>query len=348
MRQIPRLALVTTALCMAAASAAAGPRLDSIRRKGVLTCGVAPGVAGFAEVTAQGRDNVSSVSRLYRGLDVDICRALAAAIFGSPDKVKFVLAASVAEFSRAKGVDIVSRRLTWSLARETPVRMLFGPVMFYDGQSFLVRKTLGAKTVRQLSGVPVCVAAGTPAEFNVSAYFDAHQLALKEIAIAGDEIGEIGRAFADERCPAYSADTSMLGSIRSRLPRPDDFDILPEQISKEPLAQLVRDDDAQFFDILRWTVFALIDAEELGVTSSNIDQMLKSGNADVQRLLGVMPGNGKALGLDEKWAYNVIKALGNYGEMFERNVGSRSPIKLERGANRLWTEGGLLYAPPLR
>ena len=336
MRSLTRSTALAGALILTATSALAGPRLDAIRRKGALTCGVAPGVAGFAEVSAQGR---------YSGLDVDICRALAAAIFGSPDHVRFAPAPSIAEFSRAKDVDIVSRRLTWSLLRESPLHMLFGPVTYYDGQTFLVRKSVGATTIRQLSGLSLCVAAGTPAEFNVHAYFDAHQLALKEVSLADDEIAG---AFADQRCPIYTADASMLGSIRSRLPHPEEFDIFSEQISREPLAQLVRDDDPQFFDILRWTVFALIEAEALGVTSANVDEMLKSDNTDVQRLLGVVPGNGKALGLAETWAYNIVKTLGNYGEMFERNIGSRSPIKLERGVNRVWTEGGLLFAPPLR
>jgi len=339
-RNLARSALAIVAVCLTGATVEAGARLRNIQRQGYLTCGVAPGVAGFAEVDAQGR---------YRGLDVDICRALSAAIFGHPDQVRYVPALSVAAFRRSRNIDVVSRRLTWELGREAPLGLLFGPIMFYDGQGFLVSKTLGAGNGRQLSGAAICVAAGTPFEFNVGVYFRANSLELRRVLLdSPDRFDAIAEALATGRCSAYTADVSELGAIRSRMSRPADFDILTDQITKKPLAQLVRDDDAQFFDILRWTIFAVIDAEELGITSMNVDEMLKSENTDVQRLLGVAPGNGKALGLDEQWAYHVIKTLGNYGEMFERNVGNRSPIRLERGANKLWTAGGLMYSPPLR
>lgn len=321
-------------------SAAAGPRLDSIRRKGVVTCGVDARVPGFAERDAQGR---------YRGLDVDICRALSAAIFGVPDKVRFVQASSVAAFRRSTSVDVVSRRLTWELRREAPLGLLFGPVTFYDGQGFLVARRAGATSAAQLSNVPTCVAGGTPFEFNVNLFFADHRITLNKVTIESpDAFDDIAAALTTGKCAAYTADVSELGAIRARLQTPADFDILPDRISQEPLAQLVRADDPQFFDILRWTVFALIEAERLGVTSANVDDMKKSERVDVQRLLGVVPGNGKALGLRETWAYSIVKALGNYGELFERNVGRRSPIGLERGMNRLWTDGGLMYAPPLR
>jgi general L-amino acid transport system substrate-binding protein len=334
------LTLLTLGLSPGNALAQAAPRLETIHRRGVLTCGVSPGVAGFADVDAEGR---------YTGLDVDICRALAAAIFGTPDKVKFVLATTVAGLARTDDIDIVSRRLTWELRREAPLGFLFGPIMFYDGQGFLVSKKLGAKTIRQLAGVPICVAGGTVFESTLGAHFGAGKLPLKTIVLeSAEKFDEIRRALATGRCTAYTADVSQLGAIRSKLSRPGDFDILAEQISREPLAQLVRQDDAQFFDILRWTIFALIDAEALGITSRNVDAMTKSDNVDVQRLLGILPGNGQALGLEEAWAYNVIKGLGNYGELFEKNVGRDSPLKLDRGLNRLWNAGGLLYAPPLR
>ncbi|OFV90411.1 MAG: hypothetical protein A3H95_03340 [Acidobacteria bacterium RIFCSPLOWO2_02_FULL_64_15] len=315
-------------------------RLDAIQRRGFLTCGVSTGVAGFAEVDGQGR---------YTGLDVDICRAVSAAILGSPDKVRFVPASSVAAFTRTDDIDLVSRRLTWELRREAPLGLLFGPIVFYDGQSFLVAKKLDVRAIRQLSGVAVCVAGGTVFESNLGAYFGSRKLPLKTLVLeSAEKFDDIRQALTTGRCNAYTADVSELGAIRSRLSRPGDFEILAEQISREPLAQLVRQDDPQFFDILRWTIFALIDAEELGITSRNVDEMRKSENLDVRRLLGVVPGNGKALGLDESWAYNVIKGLGNYGELFEKNVGRDSPLKLDRGLNRLWSAGGLMYAPPLR
>jgi general L-amino acid transport system substrate-binding protein len=326
-------------LVFAASTPEAGPRLERIKVRGVLTCGVEPTVAGFAEVDAQGR---------YRGLDVDICRAMSAAIFGTPDKVKYVKALTVAEFIRTDEIDIVSRRLTWELQRET-LGLLFGPITFYDGQGFLVSKKLGVRAPRELAGVELCVAGGTVFELNLGAYFTAHSLPLKKTILESPtRFDEIADALTTGRCRAYTADVSELGAIRQRIRHPDEFDILSEHISKEPLAPLVRQDDPQFFAVLRWTIFALIQAEELGVTSKNLDDMRKSTSVDVQRLLGVIAGNGKALGLRETWAYDVIKGVGNYGEIFERNVGRESGIKLDRGLNRLSTAGGLMYAPPLR
>ena len=334
------LGALSVIVSLVAAAAHAGPRLESIKRRGFLACGVEPVVAGFADVDAQGH---------YRGLDVDLCRALSAAIFGTPDNVKYVQALTVGEFLRAAEIDVVSRRLTWELRREASLGLLFGPVTFYDGQGFLVSKQLSRANIRQLSGVEMCVAGGTVFESNVGSYFDAHALALKKHVLeSGSTFDEIANALTTGRCRIYTADVSELGAIRSKLPDSGAFDILSEQISREPLAPMVRQDDAQFFTLLRWTVFALINAEELGVTSKNVDEMRKSTSADVQRLLGVVPGNGKALGLSETWAYNMIKALGNYGEIFERNLGRDSPIKLDRGLNRLSTAGGLMYAPPLR
>jgi len=340
MKILVKLVLATGTLALAATVADAGPRLDAIKRRGHLVCGVEPIVAGFAEVDAQGR---------YRGLDVDVCRALSATIFGTPDKIKYVTVLSVAHFLKTGEIDVVSRRLTWELQREGPLGLLFGPITFYDGQGFLVSKKLGVTSPRQLGGVTMCVAGGTVFEFNAGVFFGTRALELKKIVLESPhKYDEIGEALTTGRCQAYTGDVSDLGAIRSKLPKAGDFDILSEQISREPLAPLVRQDDPQFFTILRWTIFALINAEELGVTSKNIDEMRKSANLEVQRLLGVVPGNGKALGLSETWAYNAIKALGNYGEIFERNVGQGSPIKLERGLNRLSTNGGLMYAPPLR
>jgi general L-amino acid transport system substrate-binding protein len=311
-------------------------RLERVRARGYLVCGVEAGVAGFAAVDAQGH---------YAGLDVDICRAIAAAIFGSDQKVRFVETATLDRFLASNDIDIVSRRLTWSLRREG-LGLLFGPVMFYDGQGFLVPRQGSIKTVRQLSSQPICVTAGGENEFNLNTYFKLHNLVLKKVVLRS--LDQAGTELSARHCAALSADISELGSVRGTMPEGKEFAILPEQISREPLSQVVRQGDDQFFNLLRWTVFAMIAAEELGVTSANVDEMTKSPAPDIKRLLGVIAGNGQSLGVDEKWAYYVIKTIGNYGEAFERNVGARSAVGLERGVNRLWTDGGLMFAPSLR
>jgi general L-amino acid transport system substrate-binding protein len=327
--------VVAWALLGTASGGAAQGRIPLIRQRGALVCGVAPAVGGFARVDGQGR---------YSGLDIDICRAVAAAIFGTPDKVRYQQASSVEQFRGATDVDLVSRRLTWSLQREG-MGLLFGPVTFYDGQGFLVPARLQAQKVRQLSNVRICVVAGGLSESNLTIYFRTHALSLRKVLV---QTAQLEAEFMAEHCDAFTADVSELGFLRSVMRKPDDFRILSEQISKEPLAQLVRQSDLDLFAVLRWTVFALINAEELGVTSTNLAAAAKRDDPDVRRLLGVTPGNGKALGLDEAWARNVVKSVGNYGEIYERNLGMGSPIKLARGLNALWSSGGLLFAPPLR
>jgi general L-amino acid transport system substrate-binding protein len=334
---------IAVGLCLLAAACATPPasappsRLERIQQRGALGCGIEADVPGFADRDTTGR---------YRGMDIDVCRALAAAIFGTPDKVNFVPAPSVDGFHGDDSIDLVARRITWELKREGTFGLLFGPVMFYDGQSFLVRK---GTTTRQLTGLEICVAANTVFDANLSAYAQTRALEFEKIFVGSPhDYAGIAARIADGDCPAYSGDVSDLGAIRSRLPKPAEFEILSEMFSKEPLAPLVRESDGEFFTIVRWTMFALVAAEELGVTAANADQMRASASLDVRRLLGVEPGNGKALGLGEDWAANAIKAVGNYGEMFERNVGARSAIKLERGVNRLVKDGGLMYAPPLR
>ena len=327
---------VALALLGGIARAASGQgRLPLIRQRGALVCGLAPGVSGFARADGQGR---------YSGLDVDVCRAVAAAIFGTPDKVRYEQASSVEQFQRSPDMDLVSRRLTWSLQREG-LGLLFGPVMFYDGQGFLVPARLAAQKVSQLSNARICVVAGGLNESNLTIYFRSHALTLRKVLI---QTAQVEAELVAGRCDAFTADFSELGSLRSLMRKPDDFRILAEQISKEPLAQLVRRSDTDLFNVLRWTIFAMIEAEELGVTSVNLAEMAKRDDPDVRHLLGITPGNGKALGLDEAWARNVVKAVGNYGEVYERNVGMGSPIKLARGLNALWSAGGLMFAPPLR
>ena len=336
---IVRAILTACLLTLLHASVAAQPRpprLDVIRARGHLTCGVWPKVEGFSFVDRTGR---------YLGFDVDICRAVAAAVFGDPEKVRFVEVTSVFAFLGMREIDMVSRRLTWGMSREQS-GVLFGPITFYDGQTFLVPRSLKITRIHQLAGVAVCVEPKSLHESNLDLYMRERKVAIKKVLVAAlhEQRGSFDRA----RCSAYSADLTELGAIRSSLPNPRDYDILDEQISKEPLAQLVRSDDPQFFGVLRWTANALILAEELGVTSSNVDSMLNSGHPEVRRLLGVADGPGPAVGLDVRWAYNVIRRVGNYAEVFARNVGEGSPIGLPRGLNRLWTAGGLLYAPPLQ
>ena len=320
--------------------AEAASTLDNVKSKGQLVCGVSTGTAGFAMPDSQG---------VFKGLDVDVCHALSAAIFGDPDKLRFVPLSAPQRFTALQSgeVDVLSRNTTWTLQREGSQGLLFAPVTFYDGQGFIVAKKLGVKSAKELSGATICVQPGTTTELNLADYFRTNTLTLKSVTI--EKLDEVENAFFSGRCDAYTTDASGLAGTRiSKAPNPEDYVILPERISKEPLAPLVRQGDDQWFDILRWTVYALIDAEELGVTSKNVDEMLKSADPNIQRLLGVNQGNGKALGLDEKWAYNAIKAVGNYGEIFDRNVGKDSPLKLERGLNNLWNAGGLMYSPPAR
>jgi general L-amino acid transport system substrate-binding protein len=340
MRQGLGLVIVGLSLGWSITTAYAGQTLESIKTRGQLVCGVSTGTAGFAMADSKGT---------YQGLDVDFCHGLSAAIFGTPDKVKFVPLSAPQRFTALQSgeIDVLARNSTWTLQREGSLGLLFGPVVFYDGQGFMVSKKLGLKSAKDLSGATVCVQPGTTTELNLADYFRSNKLQLKEVVI--ENLDEIENAFFSGRCDAYTTDGSGLAGTRvSKAPNPDDYVILPERISKEPLAPVVRQGDDQWFDIIRWTVFALIDAEEHGISSKTVDQQLKSDDPNVQRLLGVTAGNGKALGLDEKWAYNVIKSVGNYGEIYDRNVGKDSPLKLDRGLNDLWTHGGLMYAPPAR
>ncbi len=335
MRRCAAFGLIAAAVLCCAQPVKAG-RLEQIKARGYLGCGVHSGIAGFATVK-DGR---------YSGFDIDICRAVAAAIFGTPDKVRFAEVASVDMFRKTPTLDMAVRRLTWTLTRESPLGLIFGPVIYYDGQGFLVPKSAGVTKAAQLAGKRICVDQGEGWDGNLQRYSDANRLDLKSILVASRAAGE--ERFFGGGCDAYSADKTMLGAIRADAPQPHDFEILPEQISKEPLAPLLRQGDDRFFEIVRWTIFALIEAEQLGVTSWNIDEKRASTDPDIKYLLGVTPGNGKALGLGEHWAANSIAAVGNYGELFDRNVGSASGVGLDRGLNRLWTNGGLIYAPPLR
>jgi general L-amino acid transport system substrate-binding protein len=322
---------------LAAFSAGAGT-LDQVKARGVLICGSGTGLAGFGLPDDQG---------VWKGLDVDECHAVAAAIFGDPSKVKNLpINAKDRPTILASGeIDVLIRNTTWTLSRQTG-GMFFTGVNYYDGQAFMVRKKLGIDSALKLDGASVCVQQGTTTELNLADYFRANNMKLEAVVFATDE--EATKAYDSGRCDAYTTDASGLYSERLKMSAPDEHVVLPEIISKEPLGPSVRRDDVQWFQIVQWTHFALVTAEELGVTKANVEEMLKSPNPNIRRLLGVEGDFGKNMGLANDWAYRIIKAVGNYGEIFERNVGMSSPIKISRGLNALWNKGGLQYAPPIR
>jgi len=323
-----------------ATAAYAGKELDAIKARGQLICGVSTGVAGFASADRQGK---------WTGIDVDLCRAVAAAIFGDAEKVKFVPTTAQQRFTALQSgeVDLLSRTTTYTLTRDTALGFDFAGINYYDGQGFMVNKKLGVKSAKELNGATVCVQPGTTTELNLADYFRANKMTFKPVVI--EKIEEVRAAFFAGRCDVFTTDASGLYATRAaNAPNPEDYIILPEIISKEPLGPVVRHGDNQFADIVRWSLFAMLEAEEYGITSKNVDEMLKSDNPAIKRILGVTPGMGKALGVDDKWVYNIIKQVGNYGESFDRNVGMGSPLKIARGQNALWTQGGLQYAPPIR
>ena len=323
--------------------AMAGKDLDAIKARGALVCGVMTGTAGFGMADSTGK---------WVGLDVDVCKAVAAAIFGDAEKVKYVPLTSQQRFTALQSgeVDMLSNNTTLTLTRDTALGFDFGAITYFDGQGFLVPKKLGVKSAKELNGATVCVAPGTTTELNLADYFRANKMSFKPVVI--EKVEEVRAAFFSGRCDVYTNDSSSLFATRAaNVPAPataDDYVVLPEIISKEPLAPVMRHGDNQFVDIVRWTQYAMVEAEEYDITSKNVDEMLKSDNPSIKRILGVTPGMGKALGVDEKWVYNVVKQVGNYGESFERNVGKGTVLKIDRGLNNLWTKGGLQYAPPIR
>jgi len=330
--------LAGAALSAIAVFSAHAGTLDQVKARGQLICGANTGLAGFGLPDDQG---------VYKGLDVDECRAIAAAIFNDPSKVKYIpINAKDRPTILASGeIDVLIRNTTWTLSRQTG-GMFFTGINFYDGQGFMVRKKLGVNSALKLDGASICVQQGTTTELNLADYFRANNMKLEAVVFATDE--EATKAYDSGRCDAYTTDASGLYSERLKMSNPNDHIVLPEIISKEPLGPSVRKDDIQWFQIVQWTHYALLTAEELGVTQANVDEKLKSDNPAIRRLLGVEGSYGQGLGLTNDWAYRIIKAVGNYGEIFERNVGQGSPIKISRGLNALWNKGGLQYAPPIR
>jgi general L-amino acid transport system substrate-binding protein len=337
MKSVIRIALAT--VLGVAASAASAQTLNTVKSRGVLNCGANGSLAGFGLPDAQGR---------WTGLDVDFCKALAAAIFNDANKVKFVPLTAKDRFTalQSNEVDVLARNTTWTSSRDTGLGLNFTTVNYYDGQGFIVRKALKVNSALELNDAAVCVQQGTTTELNLADYFRANKMKLKTVTFATST--EAVKAYDAGRCDAYTTDASGLAGERLRLASANDHIILPEIISKEPLGPVVRHGDDQWFDIVKWTHYAMVTAEELGITRANVDEQLKSENPDVKRLLGSEGGHGEALGLTNDWALRIIKHVGNYGEVFERNVGQGSPLKIGRGLNALWTKGGLQYAPPVR
>ena len=338
--QILKSAVAAALLFGMAQAAHAGATLDAVKKKGYVQCGVSTGVAGFSNPDSKG---------IWTGIDVDLCRAVAATLFGNATKFKLTPLNTQQRFTALQSgeVDVLPRNTSITLQRDTSLGLNGVGINFYDGQGIMVTKKLNVKTAKDLNGAAICMQPGTTTELNLADYFRANKMTFKPVVI--DKFDELVRAFAAGRCDAYTTDASALNVIRAtKLPNPDDYVVLPELISKEPLGPMVRQGDEQWMDIVKWTLNAMIEAEEYGITSQNVDQMLKSPSPTIQRILGVVPGGGKSLGVDEKWVYNIVKQVGNYGESFERNLGQGSPMKMARGANALWTQGGLMYALPLR
>lgn len=335
---------VTLALSLAlaaglSAQAADAQTLKTVKDRGMLSCGVSQGLPGFSSPDDKGN---------WTGLDVDVCRALAAAIFNDPTKIKFVPTSAKDRFTALQSgeIDLLSRNTTWTLSRDTSLGANFTGVTYYDGQGFMVKKSLKVNSALELNSASVCVQTGTTTEQNLADYFKANNMKYEVIAFGTND--ETVKAYEAGRCDVFTTDQSGLYSNRLKLANPNDHMVLPEIISKEPLGPMVRHGDDQWFDIVKWTLFALITAEELGVTSKNVDEKAKMENPELKRVLGTDGNFGEQLGLTKDWVIRIVKAVGNYGEVFDRNVGAGSPLAINRGLNNLWNKGGLQYAPPIR
>jgi general L-amino acid transport system substrate-binding protein len=336
-----QLAIAAALLAAFAGTAHAGKTLDAIKARGQLVCGVNPSLPGFAAADSQGN---------WAGLDVDVCKALAATVLSDATKIKWTPLTAQQRFTALQSgeIDILSRNTTWTLTRDASLGMHFAGITYYDGQGFMVTKKSKIASAAKLKGATVCVQSGTTTEKNLTDYSKAMNLNMKPVVFETQEA--TNKAYFSGRCQAYTTDASGLASVRNKeATNPDDHVILPELISKEPLGPSVRRGDDEFFAITKWVVYALLEAEEYGITQANVDKMkAESKDPVVMRILGTSEDTGKLLGLDKDWAYRAIKAVGNYGEIFDRNVGPKSALKLPRGANNLWNKGGLMYAPPVR
>ena len=313
--------------------------LETVKERGYIVCGVNSGLPGFAAQDEEGN---------WTGLDVDFCRAVSAAVFGDADKVEYIGLNSAQRFPTlaSKSIDILSRNTTWTISRDVNLMFEFAGVSYYDGQGFLIPTELGITSATQLNGAFVCITPETTSELNLNDYFAEQNMAYMPVYVEGNKDAK-AKLFAGE-CDVFTTDASGLASARAGADNPEDWVVLPEIISKEPLGPLVRQGDQEWEDVVRWTLFAMISAEEMGITSKNVDLMLTSKSKEVKRLLGVEGYMGPMLGLGMKFGYNIIKQVGNYGESFDKHIGLGTPLNLERGLNNLWNNGGILYVPPFR
>jgi general L-amino acid transport system substrate-binding protein len=331
--------LALLGLVFATGYPACAQTLNAVKARGMLNCGVSQGLLGFSSMDDK---------NVWTGFDVDFCRAVAAAIFGDPSKVAFIPLDATVRFSalQSNKIDVLSRNSTWTMSRESSLGLMFAGVAYYDGQGFLLRRDAGIDTALQLGGKTVCTQTGTTTELNLADYFRANDMALKVLALGTAD--EMLKAYEDHKCDVLTSDVSQLYAERLKLSAPDSYIILPEVISKEPLGPAVRQGDDQWFNLVKWTLYSLINAEELGVKSTTIDEAVKSPNPDVRRLVGTDGEFGGQLGLANDWAARAVRAVGNYGEIYEKNVGTQSKLSIPRGLNALWTQGGIQYAPPVR
>ena len=336
MKKITSTLLLTSLLAITANSANAADTLDSVKSKGYVQCGVSTGLPGFSTADASGN---------WQGLDVDVCRAVAAAVLGDASKVKYSPLTAKERFTALQSgeIDLLSRNTTWTLTRDGSLGLNFAGVNYYDGQGFMVTKGLGVKSAMELDGAAVCIQAGTTTELNLADYFREHKMSYKSVTY--DTSDATIKGFEAGRCDMLTSDQSQLYALRIKLKNPGAAIVLPEVISKEPLGPVVRQGDDKWFNIVKWSLMAMVNAEELGITSSNAKSMMGSDNPAIGRF---MSGQGEKLGLGDDWAFNIASQVGNYGESFERNVGMGSPLKISRGLNALWSKGGLQYAPPIR
>lgn len=327
---------VAAALPVAGASA---QTLKTVKDRGTLSCGVTNGLPGFSSPDDKGN---------WTGLDVDFCRAIAATVLNDPTKIKFVPLTAKDRFTALQSgeIDVLSRNTTWTLSRDTQLGLNFGAVNYYDGQGFLVRKSLNVKSSLELNSASACVQTGTTNEQNLADYFKANNMKYEVIAFGTAD--ETLKAYETGRCDTFTSDVSQLYAERLKLDKPDEHVVLPEVISKEPLATVVRHGDDQWLDIIKWTHYAMLNAEELGINQQNVDEMVKSDKPEIRRLLGADGNLGEQLGLTKDWVVRIVKAVGNYGQVFEKNVGSQSKLGISRGLNKLWNQGGIQYAPPAR
>jgi general L-amino acid transport system substrate-binding protein len=337
--KLAKISLATITVLGLGATTLSADTLGEVQKQGFVKCGVDGGLPGFSEVGSDG---------VYKGIDVDVCRAVAAAVLGDAKKVKYIALNAKERLTALQSgeIDMLSRNTTWTETRDTSLGLSFAGVNYYDGQGFMVTKKLGVKSAKELDGASICLQTGTTTELNVADYFRSHKLKYKIVSY--DTNDQVIKAYESGRCDVLTSDQSQLYGLRIKLLKPDESIVLPEVISKEPLGPVVRKGDGKWFDIVRWSFYAMLTAEESGVTSANVDAMLKSDNPDIKRLLGVEGQMGENLGLKKDFAYNIVKQVGNYAESFDKTVGDGSPLKIKRGYNALWNQGGLQYAPPFR